>query len=367
MIAIDVRRAPPSWLWALGAAILVLALAYAPNLVDLFSVWCKNPNYSHGFLVVPFAAYIFWKRFSAAKAKPTFNSSVTCYWGWVFLAVILGLRVIAYERNAQWSENVTIVPAVACLIWIFGGWPLLRVAWPSIAFLLFMFPLPPSINNSVSLSLQEIATTGSCFLLQLSHIWVVQAGNTIHLTTRTGEMDRLEVAAACSGLSMLMTLAAVVAATIILIPLPAWKRITILISAVPIALVSNMFRIVATGWCYYFITDSNQKAWAHDISGWFMMPVALALVVTELRILSWLVPTEAISEEDEGEAMVRALTERKTAAERIREPSKDRRKSGLGALIASLGWKKDRAADEPRLILPGTSKKKEGGREFDEL
>jgi exosortase len=355
-----------SLLWVFGATLLVLGVAYAPNFLDLVSVWLKNPNYSHGFLVIPFAVFIFWRRLSTAKEKPTLNSSATSYWGWVLLAVILALRVFAYERNAQWSENATIVPAVTCLTWIFGGWPLLRLAWPAIAFLLFIFPLPQAVNNSISLSLQEIATTGSCFLLQLSHIWVVQQGNTIHLTARTGEMQRLEIAAACSGLSMLMTLAATITATIILIPLPTWKRITILVSAVPIALVSNMFRIVATGWCYYFISDSQQKAWVHDISGWLMMPVALALIGLELGILSWLVPNESLSE-DEGKVMVRALSERKTVAERRGKPGQDERKFGLGALLALFTRKKKVARYEPKVFLPGLSKKKEGVGDFDEL
>jgi exosortase len=288
-----------SWLWAFSGALLVLALAYAPNFADLASTWSKNPNYSHGVLVVPFAIFIFWRRLAAANEQPTFNTDATSYWGWVVLAVILALRVVAYERNAQWSENATIVPAVACLAWIFGGWPLLRVAWPAIAFLLFMLPLPSAINNSIALQLQTIATIGSCFLLQLTGIWVVRDANLIHLTTNTGQMAQLEVAAVCNGLSMLMTLAATVAATIILIPLPVWKRITILVSAVPIALVSNTFRIVATGWCYYLFSDPKVKEWTHDIAGWLMMPMALVLVLLELGILSWLVPKESISEDEQ--------------------------------------------------------------------
>jgi exosortase len=302
-----------SWLWALAAALLVLGLVYAPNFRDLSWYWFGDPNYSHGPLVIPIAAIILWRRLSTAKEKPTPNASATAYWGWVSLAVVLALRVIAYEQNMQWSENATIVPAIACLTWIFGGWPLLRLAWPAIAFLLFMFPLPRSINNSISLPLQEIATAGSCFLLQLSQIWVVQQGNTIHLTTKTQEMERLEVAAACNGLSMLMTLAATVTATIIVIPLPTWKRITILASAVPIALISNILRIVATGWCYYYIPGPTAKNWAHDISGWLMMPLALALIALELRILSWLVPKES-SSENEQRVVLPALIERKKAA-----------------------------------------------------
>jgi len=332
-----------SWLWALAATLLVLGLVYAPNFRDLSWYWFSDANYSHGPLVIPIAAIILWRRLSTAKEKPTPNASATPYWGWVFLAMVLALRFIAYERNTQWSENATLVPAIACLTWIFGGWPLLRLAWPAIAFLLFMFPLPQSINSSISLPLQEIATAGSCFLLQLSHIWVVQQGNTIHLTTKTHEMERLEVAAACNGLSMLMTLAATVTATVIVIPLPTWKRITILVSAVPIALVSNILRIVATGWCYYYIPGPKAKEWAHDISGWLMMPLALVLIGLELRILSWLVPKESPSG-DERKVMLAALTETTKMTRRKETQSKD----------------------EENVILPALKKKKpsEG---FDEL
>jgi exosortase len=335
------------WLWAFGAALLILVLAYAPNFIDLLLIWYKNPNYSHGILVIPFAIFIFRRRLAAAKEQPTFNSSAVSYWGWVVLAVILALRVVAYERNAQWSENATIVPAVACLAWVFGGWPLLRVAWPAIAFLLFMLPLPAAVNNSIALPLQQIATIGSRFLLQLTGLWVVQQGNTIHLTTKAGDMARLEVAAACNGLSMLMTLAATVTATIILIPLPTWKRITVLASAVPIALVSNTLRIVATGWCYYLISDSNLRAWAHDVTGWLMMPMALGLVALELGILSWLVPKE-LDSEDEQKPIIPGLIERKRkSAREFKELDND---------------------DEQKPIIPGLiqGKKKSAG-EFDEL
>ena len=85
-------------------------------------------------------------------------------------------------------------------------------------------------------------------------MWVIQEGNVINLSTAHG-MERLDVALACNGLRMLMTMAATVMATVILIPLPNWKRIVLLLSIVPIALVSNMARIVATGWCYYLFKD----------------------------------------------------------------------------------------------------------------
>ena len=312
------------------AAALVLGLAYWPNFRDLYSIWSDDPNYSHGILVIPIALVILGQRLLAAPAKsspivaktspkvaPTraveplehepetvpAKSSPTRvitahWWGWVGLTVVLAVRALAYEGNSQWIETATLLPALACITWTFGGWPLLRRVWPAIAFLVFMLPLPTNLNDTIAMPLQTFAATGSCFLLQLSGFWAIRQGNVINVSTPHG-MEALDVALACSGLRMLMTMCATITATVILVPMPTWKRVTLLLSAVPIALASNMIRIVITGWCYYFFTGPAAKQWAHDVSGWIMMPLALALVGLELGVLSWLIPYEDLKVEAE--------------------------------------------------------------------
>jgi exosortase len=391
---------------ALMATILVLGLAYAPNFYLLASVWLVDPNYSHGWLVFPIALVILWQRVTAPESEPSPSAIPRPWLGWCSLATILAVRALAYEGSFQWLESATILPAIACLVWSFGSWPLLRRAWPAIAFLVFMLPLPDAVNNWIALPLQETAATGSCFLLQLSGLWSIQEGNVINLRTASGLMEKLDVAAACNGLKMLMTLTATITATIILVPLPTWKRIVLMVSVVPIALISNITRIVATGFCYYLLTGgcglqlmssvkdvseiptkgkeliivatvdnvlhfrmfggdgtlvvetdekklakqapqievfrkqlvdlqppheltasekdraittvtsivghtlsgSKGKAWAHDITGWLMMPMALLLVGLELATLSWLVPTEDESDDDDGKLILKQLS-----------------------------------------------------------
>ena len=51
---------------------------------------------------------------------------------------------------------------------------------------------------------------------------------------------------------------------------------------------SNIIRIVATGWCYHLIQGEKAKGMRHDWSGLLMMPLALVLVGVELLVLSWL-------------------------------------------------------------------------------
>ena len=115
---------------------------------------------------------------------------------------------------------------------------------------------------------------------------------------------------ACNGLRMLMTMAATVTATMILIPLPRWKQIALFLSIVPIALVSNMVRIVTTGWFYGLNTDPTARHRAHDWSGYLMMPLALALVGLELLVLSWLVPREDQTVDDVGKSLLAHLSKK---------------------------------------------------------
>jgi exosortase len=296
--------------WTVWTAALALGLAYAPNLRDLFTTWSNDQNYSHGFLVIPISLLIFWRRPLIAEPRLSSGTVLSAWWGWILLAVVLMVRALGYEWSFQWVETATIIPAIACLVWTLGGWPLLQRAWPAIAFLIFMLPLPQTVNDMVALPLQRIAVTGSCFFLQLSGLWTIQQGNIINLSTPHG-MERLDVALVCSGLRMLMTLAATVTATIILVPLPNWKRIVLLVSAVPIAILSNMIRIVATGWCYYLVEGTRGKELVHDWAGYFMMVLALALVGLELAILSWLVPTGDESRDEDRKLLLPALVERK--------------------------------------------------------
>jgi exosortase len=293
-------------------------LAYAPNLFELGSIWLDDPNYSHGFLVIPIALFILWRRLASTMDEPFEEGILAPWWGWVFLTAVLVARAVAYERESQWMETATILPAVACLVWSFGGWPLLHRIWPAVVFLVFMLPLPSMVNTLIALPLQWIAASGSYFLLQVCGFWVVQHGTTLDLQTPYG-IRHLDIAIACNGLKMLMTLTATVAATIILLPLPSWKRIALLVFAVPTALISNILRILVTGWCSYYLQGLSAREWAHDVSGWSMMPMALILVGLELALLSWLVPQE--KREDDRKLIISQLTPKKP--EKAKSDNKD--------------------------------------------
>ncbi|MGE3822023.1 MAG: exosortase/archaeosortase family protein [Isosphaeraceae bacterium] len=273
-----------SKLW--GAARLVVCLivgavalwAYFPEFQWLWETWTSDPNYSHGFLVIPVAALIFWKQ----KVDPV-RRDHPWQWGWVLLGLVLIARVVLYERGNRWAGAMTLLAALACLTLTLGGFRLLRRAAPALAYLIFMIPLPSSINDVVSQPLQSLATSASVALLRLTGLWVISEGNVIYLGKHP-----LAVAEACNGLSMMMSLGATAVAAVLLVPIAIWMRAVVLITVLPIALLSNVIRIVATGWSIHLLGPEKGGTIAHDAAGWLMMPLALALVALELAILHWL-------------------------------------------------------------------------------
>lgn len=275
-----------------GAGLLVvigsLGFVYWPTLVDLVGVWHREPDYSHGFLVLPIVGLILGRLWPSDPAN-----GPRVFWPGLLLVVLgLGLRAFLQARGNSWSMNATLLLVVAGLALSGLGWRTLRATWPAFAFLIFLLPLPTAVNDSLSQPLRSLATTASTQVLRATGLWVMPEGNVIVVGG-----EPLEVAEACNGLSMLMSLAATVAAAAALIPMAPFKRIILLFSIVPVALFSNVIRISATAWCYHQFGAKVGGAWAHDLAGYLMMPLAMALVGLELWVLSWLVveTTEAVA------------------------------------------------------------------------
>ena len=75
---------------------------------------------------------------------------------------------------------------------------------------------------------------------------------------------------------------------------PLWERILIVLSSVPIALISNIVRIVVTAILHEKVGGELGDKIGHDFAGWLMMPIGLAL----LGIESWILARLLIVEHD---------------------------------------------------------------------
>src|SRR5579884_444603 len=272
--------------WSLGTLVPVLFVsacfswAFASTLTDLAHVWRTNDQYSHGFLVPGFALVLLWLRrdkLDRASLRPGLVL------GSVLLALGLGLRLAGVYWYFLWLDTLAIVPCVAGLFWLLGGWTACRWAWPAILYLIFMIPLPYRLSTALSAPLQGLATTVSTFIMQTIGLPALSEGNVIVLNEA-----RLNVIEACSGLRMLVVFIALSAAMALLTRRPLVDKLILLVSAVPIAVVSNILRITATGILHETTSSETANAFFHDLGGWLMMPLGLLLLALEVKVLSHL-------------------------------------------------------------------------------
>ncbi|MCA9051489.1 MAG: exosortase/archaeosortase family protein [Planctomycetaceae bacterium] len=261
------------------AAIMVTVCglwAWWSTLTPMAERWGADPQYSHGFLVPLFALALLYLR----RSELAFIEIQPSWWGLVLLVGGLGLFLASGLLYLEWFEQLALIPVAGGLALLLGGWSFFWWTLPAVAFLIFMIPLPFSLESALQSPLRYIGTVSSVYIMQTLGLPALAEGNIIVL----GE-NRIGVAEACSGLRMVMVFLALSAAVAILSDRPIWERMLIFCSALPIALVVNIARIATTGTLYALNKSELARLVFHDLAGWLMMPCALLLLGLETWIL----------------------------------------------------------------------------------
>jgi exosortase len=144
-----------------------------------------------------------------------------------------------------------------------------------------MIPLPWRVENALGPPLQVVATTISTYLLQTLGFMAFAVGNVIQLNEA-----RIGVVEACSGLSMLITFVALSTAAALVVRRPLLDKIVLVVSSIPVALLANVIRITMTGILHDTVGGHAADTFYHDLAGWLMIPLALALYWIEVWVLS---------------------------------------------------------------------------------
>jgi len=257
-------------LWGAGAALaVVLAFSYGECLRNLVGRWWGDPDYLHGFLVPIFAGFLLWFRRGMLEGI-TPRGSV---WGLALIGAGAAMRWVSAYYYYELLDPASLIPCLAGLVLFVGGWRVLAWAGPSIAFLMFMVPLPGFVATLMGNPLQRVATIASTYMIQTVGVSAVAEGNVISL----GE-TQIGVAEACNGLRNMMLFIAVASAVACMMKRPWFEKVIVVASAGPIAVIANVIRITATAVLHSMSHHELADTTYHDLAAWFMMPLAVVLL-----------------------------------------------------------------------------------------
>jgi exosortase len=272
------RRFTVISLWALiGLAILV----YAPVLGYMVHQWSWDGDYSHGFLIVPLAAWFAWERGPKLR-RVEFSGS---WLGLIPLAMGTLTLLIGRLGIELMNMRISFVFTLIGLVLLLLGWRAFRVLAFPLLFLFLMVPLPRSVVNIVAFPLQLIATDFAVNVLYLLEIPALREGNIIHLAN-----TQLFVAEACSGLRSLTALITLGVIFAYFFRKSTAERIIIVLSAIPIAILVNAFRVALTGGLTHYLGQEAASGWIHQTEGLFTFGIAFLLLLLEAWLLSLLWP-----------------------------------------------------------------------------
>jgi exosortase len=255
----------------------VTLFVYFPILASLVRQWASDDNYSHGFLVAPFACYFAWLRRNDLAATPARPQ-------WTGLVIVLGsLAVLMAGRLGAelFLARVSLIGLIAgTVLFLYGAGHLRVLAFP-IAFLLLMIPLPAVVFNQIAFPLQLLASRAGETVLAASGIPVLREGNILVLPTTT-----LEVVEACSGIRSLVSLLTLAIVLGKLTEPRLWARVALAVFALPVAIAANAARVAGTGLAAEWISPRAAEGFFHEFSGWVMFVVAFALLLAAQRALA---------------------------------------------------------------------------------
>jgi exosortase len=259
-----------------AAAVLVV---YGSVILSLVHQWASDENYSHGFLIVPFAVYFAWRDRDALAALPVRPSATG-----LVVALVSLLLLIAGQLGAElFLMRVSLIGVTAgAVLFLYGRAHLRRLAFP-LALLVLMVPLPAVLFNQIAFPLQLLASRAGEAVLSGAGVPVLREGNVLVLPSIS-----LEVAEACSGIRSLVSLLSLAVLLGKFAEPRRGARLALVLLAVPIAIAANAARVAGTGLAAEWIGPRAAQGFFHEFSGWVMFVIACALLLGAHRALAGL-------------------------------------------------------------------------------
>ena len=265
------RRSRPDLRTAFAGVLIVLLLSvlYKSIAGKLVNDWYELPDFSHGFLIPFFVAYLAWEKREILRRTPRQPT----WAGFPLLITGLFVLLVGIFGADLFLSRLSFVLVLAGVIWILAGRTMLKELRFSFFVLLLAIPLPSVLFNQITFPLQLMASRLAGALLPLAGVPVLRDGNIIQLPAM-----QLEVAEACSGIRSLLSLFTLAVIYGYFLEKSPLRRTLLALASLPIAVAANVARIFGTGLCVQYWNPDKAQGFFHEFSGWLMFLVSLGLL-----------------------------------------------------------------------------------------
>lgn len=253
---------------------------YADSLVVLFGQW-GHDDYSHGLFIPIISGALIWKR----RHRVAEAGMAPSWWGPVVVFAGLLLSVLGNLTTLYVVLHVSLWLVIVGLVVSFIGTGAARELGFPLVYLLTSIPLPVFLYNALSGRLQLWSSALGVGFLQVVGVTAFREGNVIDL----GPVQ-LQVAEACSGIRYLFPLTSLALLCAYFFRDRMWKRVVLVLSALPISVLINGVRIGIVGILVEWYGPQAAEGFLHLFEGWVLFLVTLVLLLLEMWGLTLVQP-----------------------------------------------------------------------------
>ena len=274
---------PVSWIKFAIYGVLFLGIYHSAFTCLITRDW-EREAYSYCWLIPAVLFFLIWLKRDELASTPSEPSRIG------FLPI--GVGILFFWLGELGGEYFTmyvsswLILVGLCLLHL--GWQKLKIIGFALFFTLTMFPVPNFINTRIMLQLRLISSKLAVTMIQFFGLPATRQGNIIDLG-----FAQLQVVNACSGLHSLISLIVLCLLLVYFFKDHIWKRGVLLVSSIPLAIVTNSFRIAMTAFLYKYFGADVAEGFFHKFSRLLIFAICIPVLLIEMKILEKLPPVQS--------------------------------------------------------------------------
>lgn len=259
------RAAVTTVLAAFAFSIALSWLAFPDAWMGMVRVWMDSETYTHGFIALPFAAWMIWRNRGDWSMLPVRSFMP----GLVLVAAFAALWVVGRVAGVASVEQFGAVAVIPAAMAALTGLPIVAALAFPLAFLFFAVP----VGDFLTPILMDYTADATVLALQWTGIPVYREG--LHFMVPTG---RWSVVEACSGLRYLIASLALGVLFAYLQFRTLKYRLAFIALSIVVPIVANWIRAYMIVMIGHLSSNKLAAGADHLIYGWVFFGIVMALL-----------------------------------------------------------------------------------------
>jgi len=263
------------------ASVIGLCGVFYPTFSWMYQRFTEPESYyTHGFLIPVIVAFLLWNKRKEFLEAPASSSM----FGLVLLICCLGVHLLGgVFFKLGFVSGMALVGSLCAIVWYLHGGRRTAIILFPLLFLLLMVPLPKVLLIAIAFKLKMIASIIAASLVSLANIDVTRSGSRFYVPSGV-----LSVENECSGINSLISMFALSVLFAYVAEKSNVKRTLFVLVSLPIAVVSNVCRLVFLIFAaYVYGIRAAKSGIVHYGDGVVMWVAALAFLSLVWRLFQW--------------------------------------------------------------------------------